>query len=101
VSRGRPPKSKANVADLRPKPTDDLGSAKRRIAELPVPQGDLTAARLCALARVSRAGYYPSFKASAPHLEEACVRDAIQRIAPKNRFYGYRRNPVGTVNTLP
>jgi putative transposase len=57
----------------------------------PVPQGGLTVARMCALARVSRAGYYRSFKASAPRQEETCVRDAIQRIALKNRFYGYRR----------
>jgi putative transposase len=57
----------------------------------PVPQGDLTVARMCALARVSRAGYYRSFKASAPRQEETCVRDALQRIALKNRFYGYRR----------
>jgi putative transposase len=57
----------------------------------PMPQGDLTVARICMLARVSRAGYYRSFKASAPRQEETCVRDALQRIALKNRFYGYRR----------
>ena len=57
----------------------------------PVPQGELTVARLCALAHLSRAGYYRSFRASAPRQEETCVRDAIQRIALKNRFYGYRR----------
>jgi putative transposase len=57
----------------------------------PVPQGDLTVARMCALARISRAGYYRSFKASAPRQEETYVRDAMQRIALKNRFYGYRR----------
>ncbi len=57
----------------------------------PVQQGELTVARLCALAHLSRAGYYRSFRASAPRQEEMCVRDAIQRIALKNRFYGYRR----------
>ena len=57
----------------------------------PIPQGDLTVAHLCTLARVSRAGYYRSFRASAPRQEETCVRDAVQRIALKNRFYGYRR----------
>jgi transposase InsO family protein len=57
----------------------------------PVPQGDLTVARMCALAHLNRAGYYRSFRASAPRQEETCVRDAIQRIALKNRFYGYRR----------
>lgn len=46
---------------------------------------------MCALAHVSRAGYYRSFRASAPRQEETSVRDAIQRIALKNRFYGYRR----------
>jgi putative transposase len=47
---------------------------------------------MCALAGVSRAGYYRHFQASAPRQEEACVRDAIQRIALANRFsYGYRR----------
>ena len=56
-----------------------------------VSQGELTVARLCTLARVSRAGYYRSFRASAPRQEETCVRDAMQRIALKNRFYGYRR----------
>jgi putative transposase len=46
---------------------------------------------MCALARVSRAGYYRSFRSSAPRQEVMAVRDAIQRIALKNRFYGYRR----------
>jgi putative transposase len=54
-------------------------------------QGELTVARLCTLARVSRAGYYRSFRASAPRQEETCARDAMQRIALKNRYYGYRR----------
>jgi transposase InsO family protein len=54
-------------------------------------QGELTVARLCTLAHVSRAGYYRSFRASAPRQEETCVRDAMQRIALKNRYYGYRR----------
>lgn len=47
---------------------------------------------MCTLAGVSRAGYYRHFQASAPRQEEACVRDAIQRIALANRLsYGYRR----------
>jgi transposase len=49
-----------------------------------VPQGELTVARL-------RAGYYRHFRASAPRQEETSVCDAIQRIALKSRFYGYRR----------
>jgi putative transposase len=51
-----------------------------------VPQGELTVARLCAISHLGRAGYYRHFRASAPRQEETSVRDAIQRIALKNRF---------------
>jgi transposase-like protein len=34
VRRGRPPKSKPGIADLRPKPLDNLDAAQRRISEL-------------------------------------------------------------------
>jgi putative transposase len=57
----------------------------------PLPQGGLSVERLCALAGVSRAGYYRHWQASAPRQEETAVRDAIQRIALTNRRYGYRR----------
>jgi transposase InsO family protein len=57
----------------------------------PRPQGELTVERMCALARVNRAGYYRHWKASAPRREETAVRDAVQRIALTNRRYGYRR----------
>jgi transposase InsO family protein len=57
----------------------------------PRPQGVLTVERMCALAGVSRAGYYRHWRASAPRQEEAGVRDAIQRVALTNRRYGYRR----------
>jgi putative transposase len=60
----------------------------------PLPQGELGIFRMCALAQVSRAGYYRHWRASAPRQEETAVRDAIQRIALKNRFYGYRRIAV-------
>lgn len=43
------------------------------------------------LARVSRAGYYRQWAASAPREEETAIRDRIQRIALANRRYGYRR----------
>jgi transposase InsO family protein len=56
-----------------------------------LPQGELTIARTCALAGVSRAGYYRHWATSAPRQEETAVRDAVQRIALENRFYGYRR----------
>jgi transposase InsO family protein len=57
----------------------------------PRPQGELTVERMCALARVNRAGYYRRWRASAPRQEETAVRDAVQRVALANRRYGYRR----------
>ena len=57
----------------------------------PRPQGELTVERMCALAGVSRAGYYRRWHAAAPRQEETAVRDAIQRVALANRHYGYRR----------
>jgi putative transposase len=58
---------------------------------LPRPQGELTVEGMCALAGVSRAGYYRHFRASLPRQEETVVRDAIQRVSLANRRYGYRR----------
>jgi len=57
----------------------------------PLPQGVLTVERMCALAGVSRAGYYRHWQASLPRREETGVRDAIQRLALAHRRYGYRR----------
>ena len=54
-------------------------------------QGGLPVERLCALAGVSRAGYYRHWQVSAPRQEEAGLRDAIQRVALGHRRYGYRR----------
>jgi transposase InsO family protein len=56
-----------------------------------LPQGEPTIARMCALAGVSRAGYYRHWAASAPRQEETWVRDAVQRVALAHRKYGYRR----------
>jgi transposase InsO family protein len=56
-----------------------------------LPQGEPTIARMCALAGVSRAGYYRHWAASAPRQEETGVRDAIQRLALAHPHYGYRR----------
>ena len=72
----------------------------------PRPQGSLTVEKMCALAGVSRAGYYRHFQASAPRQEETCVRDAIQRVALDNRYYGYRRiaallRSAGATHVLP
>jgi transposase InsO family protein len=57
----------------------------------PLPQGGLSVERMCALAGVSRAGYYRQWQASAPRQEATGVRDAIQRLALTHRHYGYRR----------
>jgi len=46
---------------------------------------------MCALAQVSRAGYYRHWQASAPRREEAGLRDEVQRLALANRHYGHRR----------
>jgi putative transposase len=54
-------------------------------------QGGLPVERLCALAGVSRAGYYRHWQVSAPRQEETGVHDAIQRVALGHRRYGYRR----------
>jgi transposase InsO family protein len=54
-------------------------------------QGGLPVERLCALAGVSRAGYYRNWQASAPRQEETAARDAVQRLALAHRHYGYRR----------
>ena len=56
-----------------------------------LPQGELTIERMCALASVSRAGYYRGWAASKPRAEETGVRDLIQRLALAHRHYGYRR----------
>jgi transposase InsO family protein len=47
--------------------------------------------RMCALAGVSRASYYRSWRASAPRREETEARDAVQRLALGHRHYGHRR----------
>ena len=60
----------------------------------PRPQGELSVERMCILAGVSRASYYRYFQASAPRQEETGARDAIQRIALDNPYYGYRRISV-------
>jgi transposase InsO family protein len=54
-------------------------------------QGMLGIERMCALAAVSRAGYYRHWRASAPRQEETGLRDAVQRLALANRHYGHRR----------
>jgi putative transposase len=58
------------------------------------PQGQHTIERMCALAGVSRAGYYRHWAASAPRQEETAVRDQVQRVALAHKHYGYRRVAV-------
>lgn len=60
------------------------------------PQGDgstgaWSVERLCSLAQVSRAAFYRRWGESEPLREETALRDAIQRLALAERFYGYRR----------
>jgi putative transposase len=54
-------------------------------------EGSLSMGRACDLARVSRAGFYRSYDEHEPRQADMTLRDAIQRIALENRFYGYRR----------
>lgn len=57
----------------------------------PLLQGEFTIARMCALAGVSRAGYYRHWVASAPREAATAIRDLIQRVALAEPHYGYRR----------
>ena len=54
-------------------------------------QGSLTIRELCESAVVSRASYYRSWRRQEPKAEEIALRDAIQRLALKDRHCGYRR----------
>jgi putative transposase len=47
--------------------------------------------RMCALAGVSRTGYYRHWEASRPRQAETVLRDRIQRLALDHRHYGYGR----------
>jgi putative transposase len=54
-------------------------------------QGGLTIRELCESAQVSRASYYRSWIKKEPKAEKIALRDAIQRLALKDRHSGYRR----------
>jgi transposase InsO family protein len=54
-------------------------------------QGGLSIRELCETAQVSRASYYRSWRRSEPKEEENGLRDAVQRLAMKDRHCGYRR----------
>jgi len=57
----------------------------------PETQGCPSIDHLCALAKVSRAGFYRFGEVRRPERTEADLRDKIQTIALENRFHGYRR----------
>ena len=57
-------------------------------------QGEVGIERLCALAGVSRAGYYRHWQAAAPQEMDMALRDAVQKVVLGNRRYGYRRVTV-------
>src|SRR5262249_52576048 len=54
-------------------------------------QGSLSIRDLCETSGVSRASYYRSWRKNEPKQEETALRDAIQRLAVKDRHCGYRR----------
>ena len=56
--------------------------------------------RMCALAGVSRAGYYRHWRASKPRQEETALRDAIQRLSLEHRKNGYRHNGYRPITVL-
>jgi transposase InsO family protein len=45
----------------------------------------------CRGAQLSRAGFYRHYQEHEPQQADIALRDAIQKIALENRFYGYRR----------
>jgi transposase InsO family protein len=53
--------------------------------------GGLTIREMCESAQVSRASYYRSWRQKQPRQEQVALRDAIQRLALKDRHCGYRR----------
>lgn len=54
-------------------------------------QGGLGIREMCESTRVSRASYYRSWRKQEPKQEQTALRDAIQRLALKDRHCGYRR----------
>lgn len=54
-------------------------------------QGGCSIREMCESAGVSRASYYRNWRKKEPDQEELALRDAIQRLALKDRHCGYRR----------
>jgi putative transposase len=59
--------------------------------EMQMQGGGLTIREMCETAAVSRASYYRSWRKREPKEEDLALRDAIQRLAIKDRHCGYRR----------
>jgi transposase InsO family protein len=57
-------------------------------------QGQLSIQRMCEVAGVSRAGFYRHWATQEPAAAETEIRAAVQRLALKHRYYGYRRIAV-------
>jgi putative transposase len=53
--------------------------------------GGLTIREMCESSTVSRASYYRSWRKQEPKEEQTALRDAIQRLALRDRHCGYRR----------
>ena len=63
----------------------------RTIQQIVAAQGQPSIEEMCALAGVSRAGFYRDWENKEPKECEIEIRDAVQRAALKYRCYGYRR----------
>ena len=53
-------------------------------------QGGLAIVELCQLAAISRASYYRRWQSRKPNQEQMALRDRLQQLALKYRYYGYR-----------
>jgi transposase InsO family protein len=53
--------------------------------------GGLSIGQMCESSAVSRASYYRNWRRQEPKQEQTALRDAIQRLALKDRHCGYRR----------
>jgi transposase InsO family protein len=53
-------------------------------------QGSVDIVEMCQLAGVSRASYYRGWQTRKPSEEDMAVRDRVQRLALRYRYYGYR-----------
>ena len=56
-----------------------------------MPLEGFRAEHACEVAHVNRAGFYRHYQEHAPRQADVELRDAIQKIALANRWYGYRR----------